>query len=417
MNFQNSLKNGNSGEAVYKSLNLNRLLWEMLLEAYIWDQRLYSLLSFDLTEAASFSVGKATEERSDSNVNDASGRENAGSDSGSNGFPDKEIPIKEQNDQFATIENVVSRKVFSDQELLAREDSTLNGDLQQNESNVSLASQSSLLSDLKKSNGWFWKPFHEIRQNYINDIKRGYSPRTEPLRSTAIYLPNVHQLISDEGSRLHICLSGGNDDNDAFFIVSDHDGELSSIIACALALLKDQPSTKDTLPDEEEETFHNLIRNPSVSSTHLYSNGSVDSSESTNSRLSSFDGLALLDSLLPSENFKAEVSMGVTKSLKGKYTVVCVYESDFRDLRSRCCLSEIDYIASLGRCRNWDAKGGKSKSVFAKTLDERLIVKEIKKAEFDSFEQFAPHYFKYMRQSFESQNQTCLAKILGIYQV
>lgn len=103
--------------------------------------------------------------------------------------------------------------------------------------------------------------------------------------------------------------------------------------------------------------------------------------------------------------------------MKGKYSVVCLYANEFRDLRSLCYPSEVDFIASLSRCRNWDAKGGKSKSIFAKTLDDRLIIKEIKKAEFDSFEKFAPDYFKYMKQSFESGNQTCLAKVFGIYQV
>lgn len=65
----------------------------------------------------------------------------------------------------------------------------------------------------------------------------------------------------------------------------------------------------------------------------------------------------------------------------------------------------------------WDAQGGKSKAFFAKTLDDRFIIKQIKKTEFESFIEFAPDYFKHVYHSLDTGSQTCLAKILGIYQV
>ncbi|XP_018461374.2 putative 1-phosphatidylinositol-3-phosphate 5-kinase FAB1C [Raphanus sativus] len=61
--------------------------------------------------------------------------------------------------------------------------------------------------------------------------------------------------------------------------------------------------------------------------------------------------------------------------------------------------------------------GGKSNVYFAKSLDERFIIKQVVKTELDSFEDFAPEYFKYMKESLTSGSPTCLAKILGIYQV
>ncbi|PKI73475.1 hypothetical protein CRG98_006056 [Punica granatum] len=327
-----------------------------------------------------------------------------------------EVPIEdqrreEQDDSSST--STVADNIES-QELVSR---AVSPDLHHSESSVSLgllkrlASQSSLLRTLKGLNGWFWRPFSEIRQIYLEEIWGGYSSRIEPLSGkTSEYLPRVHQLISEEGARLHIPLENGNNYN---YIVSDYEGEISSIIACALALLKDQPPELEVATDE----MQNLVRVPSTTSTSSESE-LVNSSFSDESRLSSFDGLVLLDSLLASEKCKAEVSLGVTKSMtKGKYSVVCLYADQFRDLRSRCCPSEVDFIASLARCRNWDAKGGKSKSVFAKTLDDRFIIKEIKKTEFESFEKFAPQYFKHMMQCFEIGNQTCLAKVLGIYQV
>lgn len=74
-------------------------------------------------------------------------------------------------------------------------------------------------------------------------------------------------------------------------------------------------------------------------------------------------------------------------------------------------------MRSLSRCQRWCAQGGKSNVYFAKSLDERFIIKQVVKTELDSFEDFAPEYFKYMKESLTSGSPTCLAKILGIYQV
>ncbi|KAK3039290.1 hypothetical protein RJ639_026674 [Escallonia herrerae] len=144
----------------------------------------------------------------------------------------------------------------------------------------------------------------------------------------------------------------------------------------------------------------------------------MNSFSSVSSEESGIEGLNLLDPLGSSRALHPEISMGMKKlPRKGKYSVVSLYASQFRDLRTRFCSSELDYIASLSRCRNWDAKGGKSKSFFAKTLDDLFIIKEIKRTEYDSFMKFAPYYFRYMNQCYEQGNQTCLAKVLGIYQV
>ncbi|XP_056163414.1 putative 1-phosphatidylinositol-3-phosphate 5-kinase FAB1D isoform X3 [Syzygium oleosum] len=492
LSIQNAVKNENPGQNAYKLLAVNRLLWELLLESFIWDRRLHYLLSADPPKAAAVSSGKAAQQP-ESNTDGAAGRGNEGTDLGANDFSVREVPIKEpleverefsvkdipiespireheQDDlsevitasedlRGATADNL-SSSISSDQNLLSRSDvlsydhsskaenqsspdhSSVHRTIQNSMSllksgsfvsireSQGLTSQSSLFSTCQSVNGWFWKPFTEIKEFYMNELLRGYSPRFDFVSSqTSEYLVTTHQLISEEGSRLHIPLANDN------YILSDSEGELSSIIACALALLNDQPAMTDLVTDDSRsdswvaskaaENMQNMIRVPS-STSYWSSNGSLDSDSvhssrntfSEESRLCSFDGLVLLDSLLPPENFKAEVSLGVTKSLvKGKYSVVCLYANEFRNLRSSCCLSEVDFIASLSRCRNWDAKGGKSKSIFAKTLDDRFIIKEIKKTEFDSFEKFAPHYFKYMKHSFESGNQTCLAKVLGIYQV
>ena len=284
----------------------------------------------------------------------------------------------------------------------------------------------SLSSCIENSIGWFWTPFSEIRQIDMKDLPKIYLQKFEAIgRYTQEYIPTANQLITEEGSRLHIPLETDN------YILSDFEGELSSIIACALASLKELPVQSEVLDEDSRrengmaaksfESLHSLARISTITSLRWSSNGfsesdsvlSTPSSSLEDSRFSSFDGLNLLDSLVPPDPFNPVVNLVG----KGKYSVACLYANEFRDLRSRCCPSEADYIASLSRCRNWDAKGGKSKSLFAKTLDDRFIIKEIKKTEFESFMKFARDYFKYMTQSFELGNQTCLAKVLGIYQV
>lgn len=287
----------------------------------------------------------------------------------------------------------------------------------------------SLSSNEENDKSWIWAPFTDIRCEYIEDLRRGYLPKFESCRSYAAE-STAQKLISDEGSRMHIPL-GLND-----YIVSDYEDEFSSLIACALTLLKESAVIADDLAEvaqrgrdtdaKSTESSQGLPRVFSLTAPRWSSSGSFDSdsilSPSTNflegSHSSSFDGSDLLESLVSYGASHPEVSMGLGK-YQGtrKYSVVCVYASQFRQLRDRCCPSETNYIASLSRCRTWDAKGGKSKSFFAKTLDDRFIIKEIKRTEFDSFMKFATNYFEYMNQCYELGNQTCLAKILGIYQV
>ncbi|KAH7571005.1 hypothetical protein JRO89_XS05G0238700 [Xanthoceras sorbifolium] len=102
---------------------------------------------------------------------------------------------------------------------------------------------------------------------------------------------------------------------------------------------------------------------------------------------------------------------------KVKFSVTCYFAKQFDSLRKKCCPNKVDFVRSLSRSRRWSAQGGKSNVFFAKSLDERFIIKQVKKTELDSFEEFAPEYFKYLTDSLNSQSPTCLAKVLGIYQV
>ncbi|MBA0711471.1 hypothetical protein Golax_010647 [Gossypium laxum] len=100
-----------------------------------------------------------------------------------------------------------------------------------------------------------------------------------------------------------------------------------------------------------------------------------------------------------------------------KFSVTCYFAKQFDSLRRKCCPNEVDFVRSLSRCQKWSAQGGKSNVYFAKSLDERFIIKQVQKTELESFNEFAPEYFKYLSDSLSSGSPTCLAKILGIYQV
>jgi hypothetical protein len=65
----------------------------------------------------------------------------------------------------------------------------------------------------------------------------------------------------------------------------------------------------------------------------------------------------------------------------------------------------------------WEPRGGKSNSFFAKTRDDRFIVKQLSPAERKSFQEIAPNYFAYLARAMRNKQPTCLAKIMGVYTV
>ncbi|XP_004496392.2 putative 1-phosphatidylinositol-3-phosphate 5-kinase FAB1D isoform X2 [Cicer arietinum] len=439
-------KKGDPSRSAYKLLSLNRLMWDLLIESAVWDQRLNALRSPE----------KPVQEYSLSKAKGTAGRETASTGSfRENGYVNgdadekimseisvevKEIPISgsplecneqddpntfdvSQNVKIQTVDGSGSNK-SSDQKLESRSDvltqfPSANGHLQVHEkltvatdiqpirpiADVKVLNKSALLhspvSNLPSE--WFWKPFADIRQIGIREFQKSFFPKFEYFFSSiAEHVPTGNQLITEEGPRLHIPLKTDN------HIVSDFEGEPSSIIACALALLKDSSEVTEV---DEGDVRESGITSKSTDSLHGFPDSdSVHSNGSTSSEAS--------QTFRATENHSIEIHFGYAKSLgREKYSVICHYFKQFRALRNSCCPSEIDYIASLSRCMNWDAKGGKSKSFFAKTVDDRFIIKEIKKTELEAFLGFSSLYFKHMRESFESGSQTCLAKVLGIYQV
>jgi 1-phosphatidylinositol-3-phosphate 5-kinase len=92
------------------------------------------------------------------------------------------------------------------------------------------------------------------------------------------------------------------------------------------------------------------------------------------------------------------------------------YAEQFDALRRKCGVAE-RIVESLSRCLKWDSKGGKTKSVFLKTLDDRLVLKSLSPVEASAFLRFAPGYFSIMAEALFHDLPSVIAKMVGFFQV
>ncbi|CAJ2650041.1 unnamed protein product [Trifolium pratense] len=235
-----------------------------------------------------------------------------------------------------------------------------------------------------------------------------------------VHMLSFRELDRQTGARL--LLPAGINDT----IVPVYDDEPTSVIAHVL-VSKDY-YIQMTESDRPKDSLESSVSLPLFDSTSLLSFNSLDETITNSYRsfgsseesmtLSTSGSRMVGDSLLYLKDFHARVSFNDDSSLgKVKYTVTCYYAKRFEALRRTCCPTELDFVRSLSRCKKWGAQGGKSNVFFAKTLDDRFVVKQVTKTELESFIKFAPAYFKYLSESISTGSPTCLAKILGIYQV
>jgi chaperonin GroEL (HSP60 family) len=92
------------------------------------------------------------------------------------------------------------------------------------------------------------------------------------------------------------------------------------------------------------------------------------------------------------------------------------YAESFDALRRKCGVAD-RFVESLSRCLKWDSKGGKTKSLFLKTLDDRFILKSLSQVEVAAFFKFAPNYFAFMHQNLFHGLPSVIAKMMGLFQV
>ncbi|XP_048234240.1 1-phosphatidylinositol-3-phosphate 5-kinase FAB1B isoform X2 [Ricinus communis] len=276
--------------------------------------------------------------------------------------------------------------------------------------------------NMEEVGGYLRTPF----LNFYRSLNKTFYASPEKLETmgeySPVYVSSFRELELQGGARLLLPM-GVRD-----VVIPVFDDEPTSIIAYALL----SPEYEDQLADDGERIKEggdanyssNLSDHLTSQSFHSADEVTIDSHRSlgyTDESILSMSGShspLVLDPLSYTKTMHARVSFGDEGPLgKVKYSVTCYYAKRFEALRNRCCPSELDFIRSLSRCKKWGAQGGKSNVFFAKTLDDRFIIKQVTKTELESFIKFAPEYFRYLSESISSRSPTCLAKILGIYQV
>lgn len=208
-------------------------------------------------------------------------------------------------------------------------------------------------------------------------------------------------------------------------VIAVYDNDYSSIISYALCSREYVEGVAHKL-DLHDGSWIGRERNKKDSATPSFSTrqsvGSLDLDYIHCFRYGSEDAPSSIGALLMDSKKSVHLRISFTDDSLGaggkvNFAVTCYFAKQFDSLRKRCFPDEVYFIRSLSRCQRWNAQGGKSNVYFAKSLDDRFIIKQVKKTELDSFEEFAPQYFKYLMDSHNSGGPTCLAKIVGIYQV
>lgn len=268
--------------------------------------------------------------------------------------------------------------------------------------------------------------YRSMVRDPVSKIIRTYSQilplEAQKLNLTLCSTPSLISSASQmaEGVRLLLPQTGHSD-----LVIAVYDNEPTSIISYALSCKEYDDWVADKSYEHEGGwRAHEISREDSAASTisAWQSFGLIDMDYMHRGSYGSEDASSSMGSLFTDSKISPHLrlSFGDDSSTGGgkvKFSVTCYFAKQFDSLRKKCCPSEVDFVRSLSRCRRWSAQGGKSNVYFAKSLDERFIIKQVTKTELESFEEFAPEYFKYLTDSLSSRSPTCLAKVLGIYQV
>ncbi|XVE74717.1 hypothetical protein DITRI_Ditri12bG0039900 [Diplodiscus trichospermus] len=268
--------------------------------------------------------------------------------------------------------------------------------------------------------------YRSMVRDPISNVSRTYSPTLSlEAQKLNLLLSSTPTLITSashvaEGARLLLPQSGHSD-----IVIAVYDNDPASIISYALSskeydewvagksyeigggMSVGDRGKEDSVASSFSpwQSFGSL----DVDYIHYGSFGSEDASSSVG---------AMFADTKKSPHFTVSfVDDSSATGGKVKFSVTCYFAKKFDSLRRKCCPSEVDFLRSFSRCQKWSAQGGKSNVYFAKSLDERFIIKQVQKTELESFYEFALEYFKYLAESLSSGSPTCLAKVLGIYQV
>ncbi|SPO02289.1 related to phosphatidylinositol 4-phosphate 5-kinase [Cephalotrichum gorgonifer] len=99
-----------------------------------------------------------------------------------------------------------------------------------------------------------------------------------------------------------------------------------------------------------------------------------------------------------------------------RMTCKIFYAEQFDALRRKCGVAD-RFVESLSRCLKWDSRGGKTRAVFLKTLDDRFVLKSLSSVETAAFLGFAPSYFGIMAEALFHELPSVIAKMVGFFQI
>ena len=104
--------------------------------------------------------------------------------------------------------------------------------------------------------------------------------------------------------------------------------------------------------------------------------------------------------------------------MEGSARMTCkiFYAEQFDALRRKCGVAD-RMVESMSRCLKWDSRGGKTRAVFLKTLDDRFVLKALSSVETAAFLRFAPSYFGIMAEALFHDLPSVIAKMVGFFQV
>ncbi|CAE5963743.1 unnamed protein product [Arabidopsis arenosa] len=428
-------------------LELNRLRRALMIGAHAWDHQLY-LLNSQLKKASVFKTGDDNASRNpemqdppkiDRRMQEGSDEreEQAHTDSEANGdnkdpenMPSPGTSLSERIDSawLGSFQNLEKAETIAETEGF----SAVNSPLRRLARPIRVQSfDSAIRFQERVQKGWppsslylsTLRSFHasgEYRnmvRDPVSNVMRTYSQML-PLEvqkldlivgSAPTYISSASQMA--DGARMLIPQRGLND-----IVVPVYDDDPASVVSYAINSkeYKEWIVNKGLASSSSSSNLNNKESEPSTFSTWRSLSMDVDYIQHAVYGSSQDDRKS--PHLTISFSDRASSSSTATEG-KVKFSVTCYFATQFDTLRKTCCPSEVDFVRSLSRCQRWSAQGGKSNVYFAKSLDERFIIKQVVKTELDSFEDFAPEYFKYLKESLSSGSPTCLAKILGIYQV
>lgn len=211
----------------------------------------------------------------------------------------------------------------------------------------------------------------------------------------------LHEIesVTSEWSRSSSAISTSHASSSGFFDAHIRRGKASSIMSVEsdVTIGPDNSSIHNLIPpapppkDGVEPTVQrNLDESPlsptPTTSTFAHSltsslNHAVrymlhtrDGSRSVSPVPKNHHGLLIADAMAIDDRPHIKYDWTIGKRLK--FSCTAYYAKQFDALRRRCGIDDI-FLKSLGRSSNWAAEGGKSRSNFWKTSDDRFIIKTL----------------------------------------